>query len=135
MQLSFSFIRKPTAKEAIKIYTSLGWGKEEEYDFFRFEKAFENSKFITVYDEAELVAFVRFLSDEYHETMVSEFVVATKYQGYNIGKKMLNDLVQEFGHTSIYLNCTKETKDFFLKNGFKKHQLIGLSRSAEIKDL
>lgn len=133
MNIEFSFKKRPKAEEAIKIYTRLGWGKLEEYNSIRFEKAFENSFFLTAYDSSNLIGFIRFLSDGAHDTSILEFVVHPKYQGFNIGKKMLNDLVQKLGHTNIYLNCPENTVEFFLKNEFKKHQLKGLSRTAVVK--
>ena len=132
MQLSFSLTKKPSTKEVINLYTRVGWGKIEDYNFPRFEKAFEKSRFVTAYDDSNLIGFVRFLSDESQDTSILEFIVHPRYQGFNIGKKMLNELIGEIGHTNIFINCVEKTKDFFLKNGFKQHQLIALSRTAVV---
>ncbi|MBN2675651.1 MAG: GNAT family N-acetyltransferase [Alphaproteobacteria bacterium] len=131
MNLRSSFTEKPDVSLAIKLYLSIGWGKLEQYDLQRFEKAFENSKFMTVYDGDVFIGFIRFFSDENQDTSIIEFIVTSKYQGLNVGKWMLQEFLKKYGKTNIYIETTERTKDFFLKNGFKKHRLVGLSRTGQ----
>ncbi len=123
--------QKPNLDEALDFYVKIGWGKRSQYDDVRFQKAFDFSHFILAYDENTLVGMIRLMSDQAHETNVSEFMVMPEYQKNGIGKKLLECLYEKYGHTDIYISTPKEHEEFFLKNGMKSQQsLLQVSRRA-----
>lgn len=123
--------KQPDVDDAINLYVQIGWGKREQYDSARFQKAFNNSKFILAYNEESLVGMVRLMSDEAHETNVSEFLVRPEFQKQGIGKQLLEKLHETYGHTDLYISTPKEHEDFFLKNGMKsQNSLLQVSRRA-----
>lgn len=123
--------KQPDLDDAINMYVQIGWGKREQYDAAKFQKAFDNSKFILAYNEEALVGMVRLMSDEAHETNVSEFLVRPEFQKKGIGKKLLEKLHETYGHTDLYISTPKEHEEFFLKNGMKPQtSLKQVSRRA-----
>lgn len=120
--------KQPDTQKAIEIYANLGWGTVQEYNFAIWQKAFDNSDFITAYDENELVGFIRLISDGFHDTQVLEFVVTPKYQHQGIGKSLIEILKDKWGHTDIYCNTVDKNVDFFLNNGFKRNRLTQVSK-------
>ncbi len=121
--------KQPDVQEAVKIYAGLGWGKFQDYNLESWKKAFDNSNFIVAYDEKELVGFVRLISDGFQDTQVLEFAVSPKYQHQGIGKRLIEALNDNWGHTDIYCNTVDKNTDFFLNNGFKRNSLIPISKA------
>ncbi|OLA66684.1 MAG: hypothetical protein BHW56_01710 [Acetobacter sp. 46_36] len=121
--------KQPNVHEAIDIYCNLGWGKLQDYNFEIWKKAFDNSDFISAYDENKLVGFIRLISDGFHDTQVLEFVVTPKYQHCGIGKLLIEELKDNWGHTDIYCNTVDKNIDFFLDNGFKRNRLAPISKA------
>lgn len=121
----------PPVEEAVNLYVSVGWGEKEQYSFDKFQRAFESSNFILAYDGGDLVGLVRFMTDDAHETNVSEFLVIPAYQKKGIGKQLLQKLYKTYGHTDIYISTPKEHEEFFLKNGmFSQKSFTQVSRKA-----
>ncbi len=121
--------KQPNVHEAIDIYCDLGWGKFQDYNLEIWKRAFDNSDFISAYDENKLVGFVRLISDGFHDTQVLEFVVTSKYQRRGIGKSLIEELKDKWGHTDIYCNTVDENTDFFLNNGFNRNRLVSISKA------
>ncbi|MBO5284509.1 MAG: GNAT family N-acetyltransferase [Alphaproteobacteria bacterium] len=119
--------KQPDLQKAIELYTDLGWGQPQNYNLEIWQKAFNNSHFITAYEENELIGFVRLISDGFHDTQVLEFAVSPKHQHQGTGKALLNALKTNWGHTDIYCNTLPKTADFFLNNGFNKNHLTAVS--------
>lgn len=115
--------------EAIALYLDAGWGTSSDYEGKSavWEKAFQNSHFITAYDDNHLVGMIRFLTDHAHDTMIVECLVLKKYQNQGVAKQMLDALKEQFAHTAIYIQTTPSSEAFFAQNGFKKHHLLGMS--------
>lgn len=121
--------KQPKVNDCIRIYAALGWGKVQDYNVDEWQNALNHSDFISAFDDNKLVGFIRFLTDGYHDTQILEFVVQPDYQRKAIGEKMLEKMVENFGHTDIYCNSIESAVDFFLTHKFKKNRLVGVSRS------
>lgn len=76
-----------------------------------------------------LLVFVRLISDGFHDTQVLEFVVTPKYQRRGIGKSLIEELKDKWGHTDIYCNTVDKNTDFFLNNGFNRNRLVPISKA------
>ena len=122
--------KKPDVESLIKLYLDAGWGEFKDYPqrvVEQFKNALDNSYIITAYDQNDLVGFIRFFTDGFHDTHIIEFVVLKKYQNHGIGKLLFGKLVEQFGDTDIYINSTETSVDILQKYNFKKHHLVGMS--------
>lgn len=115
---------KPAVEEAIELYAQMGLGNKEDYNYERYEKAFQNSSFITARVNDNLVGMVRVISDQSHETSVREFLVKPDCQKKGVGKAMLEKLFDLYGHTDLYINTPDECEEFFLKNGMNPQKSL-----------
>lgn len=119
----------PKAVEGVSLYLDSGWGTAKDYvgSEQTFEKAYQNSKFVTMRDNQKLVGMIRYFTDGFHDTQIIECLVLQSYRRKGIAKAMLNKLKELYPQTAIYIQSTEKFGEAFLKEGFKKHQLIGLS--------
>ena len=120
---------KPTAQEGIGLYLDAGWGTSTDYvnAVDDFEKAYQNSFFITAFNQDKLVGMIRYLSDGFHDTQIVECLVLKNFQKQGIANAMLNKLKELYPDSTIYIQTTEAFQDVFIKEGFKKHKLIGMS--------
>lgn len=121
--------KKPNVLEGINLYLDAGWGVAKDYVGAQktFEDAYKNSHFITAVDDDKLVGMIRYLTDGYHDTQILECIVLKSHQKQGVAGKMLDRLKERHPQTAIYIQCVDEYKNAFIKQGFKKHHLIGLS--------
>ena len=120
---------KPKSMDGINLYLNAGWGVPNDYVNLvqRFENAYKNSFFITAFSGDKLVGMIRYLTDGFHDTQILECLVLKDFQCHGIAKEMLDKLKELYPETAIYLQCTENYHEVFLKEGFKKHKLIGMS--------
>ena len=103
------------ANKVIEVFNSVGWSKDEK----NIVRAFKKSYYILAYDNDELIAFARAISDYEYYTGIYDVVIKPKYQGQGIGKKMVDTIVKEFQGTYIFLTYTEGNREFYEKCGFK----------------
>ncbi len=121
----------PNARDGIALYLDAGWGTAADYVGAEqvFETAYRNSHFVTAKDGQHLVGMIRYLTDGAHDTQIVECVVLSSHRNQGVAKAMLDKLKERYPTTDIYIQSTEKCQDFFLREGFKKHRLIGLSYS------
>lgn len=121
--------KTPNASDGISLYLDAGWGVARDYDGAQqiLNAAYKNSHFITAVDNNKLVGMIRYFTDGFHDTQIIECIVLKSYQNHGVAKAMLNELKELYPNTAIYIQSTENYKEAFIKEGFKKHQLVGLS--------
>ena len=119
----------PKVQDGIALYLDAGWGKSSDYTRLseNFEKAYQNSFFITAFYHEKLVGMTRYLSDGFHDTQILECVVLKEFQKQGIAKTMLNKIKELYPSSAIYVQTTNAYQEVFLKENFQKHHLIGMS--------
>lgn len=53
-------------------------------------------------------------------TFTPDIFVDPNYQNQGIGKRLMMEVIKEYGHTNIFLGSQKENEIFFEKIGFEK---------------
>lgn len=121
--------KKPKGVEGINLYLNAGWGTQADYvgQVKVFEDAYYNSHFVTARKDEKLIGMIRYFTDGFHDTQIIECLVLKDFQKQGVAKNMLNKLKEKYPDSAIYIQSTKVFEEAFLKEGFKKHQLVGLS--------
>ncbi len=111
-----------SAQEFIELSKSVGWGKDKEYDLEQVKAALDRSTMIvTIRDENnQAIACGRVLSDYMFFSTVPDIFVRPEFQKQGLGKVIMQKIIDEFGHTKIFLGSQLGNEEFFEKLGFKK---------------
>lgn len=121
----------PDINQAIDLYTSVGWGKKEQYNAETLQKALENATLYCAFVDDTLVGLAKILSDGFQDTFISEILVHPDYQGKGIGKALMQHIFDAYGHTAIYGATPEKHEPFFLQQGMKQQNFLkSVSRKA-----
>ncbi|MBO3278268.1 GNAT family N-acetyltransferase [Pseudomonas schmalbachii] len=117
-------------KELGAIYTSVGWGQEQDYGDEKVKNIFLGSSYCLIARrDGKTVGLLRALSDGHLTTWLAEIVVAPEHQGRGIGDSMLRKFLDKYSHTAIYIDALAGTESFFARHGVNARQkLIACSR-------
>ena len=109
-------------KEAIKLWTSMNWGTENDYNEDKVREALNNTFFIVFARNAdnELIGLARVFGDGVLHICIAEVAVHPEFQHHGLGGKIMDIINKRFGNTSIYLDAFCENEKFFEKCGFVK---------------
>lgn len=102
-------------EELISVFKSVGWNKDPQ-DILQ---AFQNSYYVTAYDEEKLVGFARAISDGYYYTSIFDMIVRPQYQKKGIAKQLMKRLLKKFQGSYFFLSYTPGNRDFYAKCGFE----------------
>lgn len=84
-------------------------------------KAFENSyTVIFVFDDDKLIGFGRAVSDGVYQAAIYDVAVLPKYQCKNIGKIIINKILQCVPTCNVILYASPGKEKFYEKLNFKK---------------
>ncbi|MBS3741099.1 MAG: GNAT family N-acetyltransferase [Candidatus Cloacimonetes bacterium] len=106
-----------TAGELISVFSSVGWNKQSK----NIVPAFQNSYYVTAYNDNDLIGFARAISDGYYYTNIFDVIVKPAYQKRGIGKEMMRMLREKFKGTYLFLTYTKGNMEFYKKCGFENN--------------
>ena len=83
--------------------------------------SFENSYAVVfVYDEKKMIGFGRSISDGVRQTALYDIAIDPMYQGYGIGCKVVDILLDATPDCNFILYASPGKEDFYRKLGFKK---------------
>lgn len=108
--------------EFAKLMASVGWGREEDYDFTKIERSIASYPFVAhLRNEAnELIGYVSSFSDGAFSTFIGELVVKPEYQKKGLGSELMNAVKKRFIGTPIYAISYESEKEFFIRQGFRQ---------------
>lgn len=133
MEIIFSH-SQPAVHDVITLYLSVGWGSINDYDTDTWQKTLnETTGIITAYADGSLVGLARILSDNAHDSYLTDIVVHPAFQNKGIGRQIMNHVIHSYGHTNIYIAGLdqKHNKTFFEKCGLKiRSHMFVASRKA-----
>lgn len=85
------------------------------------EISFRNSfSKVFIYDQNELIAFGRSISDGVRQAAIYDLAIKKEYQGLGLGSKILNYLMSTTPNCSFILYASPGKEGFYKKRGFKK---------------
>ncbi len=114
MSIEYQINNKVSAFQIIDVFNSVGWNKETK-DIL---SAFQNSYYITAYDQDHLVGFARAISDNYYYTGIFDVITRPEYQNQGIARTMVKHLIEQFSGTYFFLTYTEGNREFYKKCGF-----------------
>lgn len=94
------------------------WGRYLE-DISTFKKAIANSECFTLYDNHELIGFLRVVSDMATFAYLMDFIIIESYRNKGIGSEVLRYVVSLNKFKNVkWLLTSSMAKGFYLKNNF-----------------
>ncbi len=83
-------------------------------------------------DDHRFAGMARILSDDKACSWIAEICVHPEWQGKGVGGKLLDLVIERFGHTSTFTETFTNQTEFFAKRGIKpKSKLVACSRAGE----
>ena len=83
--------------------------------------SFENSYAVVfVFDEKKMIGVGRSISDGVRQTALYDIAIDPTYQGYGIGRKVVDILLDATPDCNFILYASPGKEDFYRKLGFKK---------------
>lgn len=87
----------------------------------RHRLSFENSYAVVfVFDQEELIACGRMISDGVRQAAIYDVAVKSDYQGQNIGTEIMKRLLLKASDCNVILYASPGKEDFYRKLNFKK---------------
>ncbi|SFM08168.1 Acetyltransferase (GNAT) domain-containing protein [Gracilibacillus orientalis] len=115
----------PTLDEYISLCSSVGWKDFMNFDVA--ETSLRNTVFsVIIKDNNKVIGMGRIVGDGAIYYYIQDIVVHPKYQGYGIGKEIMNTLMSYIENNApnkafIGLFASEGKVDFYKKYGFKDY--------------
>lgn len=119
----------PTFDKFANLHEASGLIKSKKGNYTREQlyQAAKNSWYhISIYDQDQLIAFGRMISDGIYQALICDVMVDPNYQQKGLGKQIIEELVSkchESGIQSIQLFSAKGKQNFYKKLGFQEREL------------
>lgn len=85
------------------------------------QKVFERSYAVVfLFDDEELIGFGRVISDGICQAAIYNIALDERYQGKGLGKKIIDELIEQVKQCNIILYTHPKTIEFYEKLGFSK---------------
>ncbi|OAS82805.1 MULTISPECIES: GNAT family N-acetyltransferase [Metabacillus] len=119
----------PSFEQFVNLHEASGLIKNKKGSYTREQlyQAANNSWYhISIYDQNELIAFGRMISDGVYQALICDVMVNPSYQKQGLGKQIIEELLKkckESGIQSIQLFSAKGKQHFYKKLGFEEREL------------
>ncbi|PUE07119.1 hypothetical protein B9Z51_14690 [Limnohabitans sp. T6-5] len=122
------------------LYESVGYGSASSYkEDEGYRAAFFGPSsfcFFALNDDGQLVGIARVFSDNKICSWIAEVCVHPSWQGKGVGSKLVEMIIERFGHTAIYVDAFVGEESFYAKHGIKpKQKLVACSRAGKVNDV
>ena len=111
----------PAMPELLALYSSVSWTNYTNNPTMLEEAVKASLWNLAVYDEKELVAYIRLVGDGHSVLLVQDLLVRPDYQRQGIGKKLLEEALATFPHVYQRLLVTERSEKniaFYQSLGF-----------------
>jgi len=119
----------PSFEQFVSLHEASGLIKSKKGTYTREQlyQAAQNSWYhISIYDQDQLIAFGRMISDGVYQALICDVMVDPSYQKQGLGKKIIEALLQkckDSGIQSVQLFSAKGKQQFYKKLGFEEREL------------
>jgi len=122
------------------LYESVGFGSASSYkEDEGYRAAFFGPGsfcFFASTDDGQLVGIARVFSDNKICSWIAEVCVHPSWQGQGVGNKLVEMIIEHFGHTAIYVEAFVGKESLYIKHGIKpKQKLVACSRAGKVNDV
>ena len=111
----------PAMTDLLALYSSVGWTNYTNNPPMLEEAVKASLWQLAVYDEEELVAYIRLVGDGHSVLLVQDLLVRPDHQRQGIGKKLLEEAFETFPHVYQRLLVTERSEknlSFYQSLGF-----------------
>ena len=111
----------PAMADLLALYSSVGWTNYTNNPTMLEEAVKASLWQLAVYDEKELVAYIRLVGDRHSVLLVQDLLVRPDYQRQGIGKKLLEEALATFPNVYQRLLVTERSEknlSFYQSLGF-----------------
>ena len=111
----------PAMADLVALYTSVGWTNYTNNPAMLEEAVKDSLWQLAVYDEKELVAYIRLVGDGQSVIFVQDLLVRPDHQRQGIGRKLLEEALATFPHVYQRLLTTERSEKnlaFYQSLGF-----------------
>ena len=111
----------PEIPDLLALYSSVGWTNYTNNPTMLEEAVKASLWQLAVYDEKELVAYIRLVGDGHSVLLVHDLLVRPDHQRQGIGKKLLEEALATFPHVYQRLLVTERSEKnlaFYQSLGF-----------------
>ena len=111
----------PEMTDLVTLYSSLSWTNYTNNPTMLEEAVKASLWQLAVYDEKELVAYIRLVGDGHSVLLVQDLLVRPDHQRQGIGTKLLEEALARFPHVYQRLLVTERSEknlDFYQSLGF-----------------
>lgn len=111
----------PAMPDLLALYSSVGWTNYTNNPSMLEEAVKASLWQLAVYDEKELVAYIRLVGDGHSVLLVQDLLVRPDHQRQGIGKKLLKEALATFPHVYQRLLVTDRSEKnlaFYQSQGF-----------------
>ncbi|KKI90377.1 GNAT family acetyltransferase [Bacillus sp. SA1-12] len=118
----------PTFEQFASLHEASGLIKSKKGNYTREQlyQAANNSWYhISIYDQDQLIAFGRMISDGIYQALICDVMVDPTYQKQGLGKQIVEELIMKCknsGIQSIQLFSAKGKQHFYKKLGFDERE-------------
>ena len=111
----------PTMTDLLALYSSVGWTNYTNNPAMLEEAVKASLWQLAVYDEKELIAYIRIVGDGHSVLLVQDLLVRPDHQRQGIGKKLLEEALANFPNVYQRLLVTEHSEKnlvFYQSLGF-----------------
>ena len=118
-ELTYSFTREVDVEQLQNLFEQTDWATGRTTGDI--QKMLNNTSCcLTVWRTEKLIGFARVLTDGVYRGLLDDVVVDSEFRGRDVGKEMLNRIVERFGYLhELLLGCQDDLVPFYEKFGFK----------------
>ena len=109
------------ARQVEVLFKDSGWARDiPSWQKEKYTLIFQNSTWaFTVWDEENMVAMVRVISDKIMAANIMDLAVLSEYRGKGIGKRLVELCVQKLPHGDWFAHTSADNFSFYEKCGFE----------------
>jgi N-acetylglutamate synthase-like GNAT family acetyltransferase len=118
----------PSFEQFVNLHEASGLIKSKKGNYSKdqlFQAAYNSWCHIAIYDNDQLIAFGRMISDGIYQALICDVMVDPNYQKQGLGKQIIEELLmkcKQSGIQSIQLFSAKGKQDFYKKLGFEERE-------------